>query len=463
MSTRRFSRKLLVTSLLCGSADGTVAAQAIPPRDSVLAFVDVTVVPMDRDRLLEHHTVVVRGSVIDGVGPNRAVAVPVGATRVDGRGKFLMPGLVDMHGHFMAGTGEPGDEASRQFIWFLANGVTTARGLGGPPGYLATRDRANRGEILAPMLFAAGGSIHGGSVKSPAEAARVVREAKAAGYDWIKTHGGFDRITYDSMVAAARAVRIPVSGHVSHGYGLRHALESGQQVEHLDGYLAVLAGDTGRAGEWNDQQIVLDPAILARIDEARIPGVVAATKRSGTCAGPTLALFEIVVGGVSAEAMAKWPEMRYVTRQMLEEFGEQVRQNGGPAAGDPNARRFLAIRDRLVKALYDGGVPLVVGGDSPQFFMVPGFSLHREMAALRAAGVPPFGVLQAATVNAARCLGREGELGTVAAGKQADLVLLDSDPRRDLARREGIAGVMTRGRWLTREALSDSLDRVSRQ
>ncbi len=315
--------------------------------------------------------------------------------------------------------------------------------------------------MLAPTLYVASQSINGSSVHSPAEAAAAVRAAKAAGYDWIKTHGGLDRVTYDSMIAAARAVQIPVSGHVSHGYGLLHALESHQQVEHLDGYLAVLAGDSGKAGEWNDGQIVTDPAILARIDEHRIPEVVAATKRSGTCSGPTAALFRIVVSGQTADEMARWPEIRFVTPKMLQAFTDQVKQNDGPKPGDPNARRFVAIRDHLIKALYDGGVPLLVGGDSPQFFLVPGFSVHHEMEAFRDAGIPPFGVLEAATVNPARCLGLEHDFGTVAMGKRADLLLLDSDPRRDLAAREHILGVMTRGRWLGRPMLEASLERLA--
>jgi hypothetical protein len=435
-------------------------AQAIPSRDSAVAFVDVTVLPMDRDRALPHHTVLIRGSTIEAVGPNASVKVPSGAKRIDGRGKFLMPGLVDMHAHLMAGVGNPGDGADYQFTWYLTNGVTTARGLGSPPGYLTTRDRANRGEVLAPVIYTAGGSINGSSVHSPAEAAQAVRNAKAAGYDWIKTHGGFDRETYDSMIVAAREAHIPVSGHVSHGYGLLHALESHQQVEHLDGYLAVLAGDSGQAGAWNDEQIVTDPAILARIDERQIPMVVEATKRSGTCAGPTLALFKLVVSGPSIEELSAWPETRFVSPKMLESFKQNIRQLDGPPAGDPNAHRFMAIRDHLVKALYDAGVPLLVGGDSPQFFMVPGFSLHREMQAFREAGIPAYGVLRAATVNAARCLGKESEFGTVTTGKRADLLLLNSDPRQNLAPRDQIAGIMTQGRWLRRETLDHSLEHL---
>jgi imidazolonepropionase-like amidohydrolase len=455
MSTQ-FLHILAPAVVLAGAAE--TATRPVPPRDSTTAFVDVAVLPMDRDRVLEHQTVIVRGAMIAAIGPAASTTVPPDAARIDGRGRFLMPGLVDMHAHFLPGACAPGDDAHRQFVWFLANGVTAARGLGAPPGFLATRDRTDRGDILAPTLYVAGGSIHGGSVTSAAEAAGVVRAARAAGYDWIKTHGGIDRQTYDSMMAAARAEGIPVSGHVSHEYGLWHALASGQQVEHLDGYLAALAGDTGSAGAWNDGQIVTDSAQLARIDESRMPEVVRATVRSGTCAGPTLALFRIVAEGTPADAMAAWPEMQFVSPAMVKQFRSQVEQFA--AAAGPGARRFIAIRDRLVKALYDGGVPLVAGGDSPQLFMVPGFSLHREMQAFRDAGIPLYGVLAAATVNAARCLGRAAEFGTVSIGRRADLLLLDADPRRALPRRDGIAGVMTRGRWLDRETLARMLDEL---
>ena len=452
-------RQLAAAVALVMVNDGSAVRPTGPTADSVFAFVDVSVLPMDRERMLEHYTVVVRGARIAAMGPMRSVTVPAGAVRIDGRGKFLMPGLVDMHAHFMAGTGDSTDGAARQFALFLANGVTTARGLGGPPGYLATRNRANSGELLAPTLILASRSINNNSVGSPAAAAQAVRDAKAVGYDLIKTHGGFDRATYDSMIAAARLAGLPVSGHVSAGYGLYHALESGQQGEHLDGYLAALAGDTGKAAEWGDEQIVTDPAILARLREDRIPAVVEATRRSGTCAGPTLALFRLVVSGARAEEMANWPELQYVSPQMRAAFASQVQQMGGPPPGDAGAERFIQVRDRLVMALHRAGVPLLAGGDSPQFFLVPGYSLHREMEAFRQAGLSPYAVLETATVNPARCLGQAREFGTVETGKRADLLLLDSDPRTSLAAREHVMGVMTRGRWIDGTGLSALLER----
>jgi imidazolonepropionase-like amidohydrolase len=163
------------------------------------------------------------------------VRVPRGAARVDGRGKFLMPGLVEMHTHLAPGAGLPTDPAGRQLALMLANGITTARGLIAPPGYLALRERVRRGEVLGPELLVAGPSVNGQSAPTPAEAVRLVTEARAAGYDLIKTHGGLTREAYDSMIATAQRLGLRVAGHVTQGYGLAHAMASGQQVEHHDG------------------------------------------------------------------------------------------------------------------------------------------------------------------------------------------------------------------------------------
>src|SRR4051794_29274345 len=151
------------------------------------AFVDVSVVPMDGERLLAHQTVLVRDGRIAEVGPTATVRVSKDAARIDGRGKFLMPGLVEMHAHFAPGAGLPTDPAGRQLSLLLANGVTTTRGLIAPPNYLALRERVRRGEVLGPELLVAGPSVNGQSAPTPADAVRLVTEARGAGYDLIKT------------------------------------------------------------------------------------------------------------------------------------------------------------------------------------------------------------------------------------------------------------------------------------
>jgi imidazolonepropionase-like amidohydrolase len=423
----------------------------------VLAFVGVSVLPLDSDRVLADQTVVVRGDHIVAVGPAASTPVPDGATRVDGRGRYLMPGLVDMHLHLQPGEGALSDPAGQQLTLLLANGVTTVRALGGPPSGLALRDRVARGEVLGPTLRVAGPSFHGKSVQGPEQARQRVREQKAAGYDLLKTHGDLGRETYDAMMAEAKAQGLRVSGHVTQDVGLAHALESGQQIEHLDGYLAALLppGDTAVV-----EQVELGP-VLARMDPARIPTLAEATKQAGTFNSPTLALFEIVASDGAVPELRTGRALRYVPSTTVDAWTRELLT--GPLALAPVAakHRFLELRRQVLQGLYAAGAPLLVGSDSPQLFMVSGFAVHQEMEAMAAAGLPPLAVLQAATRNAAAYFGESDQWGSVAPGQRADLLLLNANPLEDVALTRTLVGVMVRGQWLTRSELETKLEQVA--
>jgi len=295
-------------------------------------------------------------------------------------------------------------------------------------------------------------------VHSPQEAASKVREAKAAGFDLIKTHGGFDRETYDAMIGAAREAGLRVSGHVTSGYGLLHALESGQQVEHLDGYMAALMDEPHPA--W-DQQIVPDPDLLSQVLEDRMPALARKTREAGIANGPTLALLELIASDTPSSTLAAWPEMRYAPRQAREAWTKQIDGIRAEHWDKAAMQRFVDLRRAMVRALSDAGAPLLVGSDSPQFFLMPGFSAHREMEALEKAGIPPVKVLTAATVELARWAGQDGTWGTVAEGKRADLLVLDADPRETVANTRRIAGLVLHGKWLSRADLDKLLEDVA--
>lgn len=431
--------------------------------DTVVAIVDVSVVPMDRERTVAGQTVIVRDGRIERIGAAGEVSVPAGALRIDGRGKYVMPGLVDMHAHFQAGEGLLTDPAGRQIALNLANGVTTVRGLGvapqNGPAALALRERVRRGEITAPAMVVYAPSIHGQNTTTPAQARERVREAKAAGYDGIKTHGGFDAGVYDALVDEARRVGIPVAGHVTPGFGLERAAAAGQQIEHLDGFLAALMPAGGPVPQG---QMIADPADLARVDEGGIAALAAAMKRSGSYHGPTLALFENVMSDETGATLATRPEMRYSPPQAVAQWTGQKDmqiQNGAPAEG---RRRFLELRRTIVRELHEAGVPLLSGSDSPQFFMVPGFALHREMQALVEAGLSPYAALETATRVPAEHMGLAAEIGTVAEGMRADLVLVDADPLADVRNAQRVSGVMVAGRWIPAEALQRRLEELER-
>lgn len=456
----RFTRaglSLLLALMTCAAA---AAQESKATVGSVFAFVGVSVVPLDRERVLENQTVVVRDGRIVEVGAASQTKVPAGATQIDGRGKFLMPGLADMHAHLFPGEGAPGDLASQQLILYLANGVTTVRNMIGAPAHLVLRQRVAQGKLLGPTIVTAGPPLLGRDADSSVVAERIVASQKQAGYDLLKVHEGLKPEVYEAIVAAARRAGIPFAGHATASVGLARALAARQaSIEHLDGYLQALVPDNAPVPP-TPSQVVLGP-VLEHVDERRLPQLARATRDAGVYNTPTLALFKIVVSGDDPSEFLKWPELRYVPAKMREGF---ARQKGGINLSEvpvAERKRYLELRDHTVKALHDAGAKLLVGPDSPQLFLVPGFGTHREMGAMAETGLTPYAVLQAATRNAAEYLGKTAEVGTVEAGKRADLVLLDANPLQSVANASRIAGVMVRGRWLPRAELDRLLDEIA--
>ncbi|MBN1210576.1 MAG: amidohydrolase family protein [Myxococcaceae bacterium] len=461
--SKRASWGWLALLIWLGGCATAPAPQRTPPPSApatgepVVAFVGVSVLPLDSERVLADQTVVVRGERIVAVGPAASTPVPQGATRVDGKGRYLMPGLADMHIHLLPGEGTLADPAGQQLALLLANGVTTARALVAAPTALALRERVARGEVLGPTLRVAGPSFHGESVQGPEQARQKVREQKAAGFELLKTHGGLGRETYDAMVAEAQAQGLPVSGHVTPDVGLARALEARQQIEHLDGYLAALLppGDAAKV-----EQVEFGE-VLTRMDPARIPALAEATKQAGIFNTPTLALFEIVASTGAVPELRTKRALRYVPSATVDAWSRELLS--GPLAEAPAAgkHRFLELRRQVVRGLDAAGAPFLVGSDSPQLFMVPGFAIHQEMEAMVAAGLRPLTVLQAATRNAATWFGEANQWGTVAPGQRADLLLLNGNPLEDVRLLRTLVGVMVRGTWLPRSELDAKLEQVA--
>lgn len=444
-------RLLLLTSLVVIPV--IVRSQAPPP----VAFVNVTVVPMDRERLLPAQTVVVRGQTIAEVGPAASVQVPRDAVRVDGQGRFLMPGVSEMHAHIPGGDA-PDELIDRTLFLFASAGVTTIRGMLGHPRHLPLRDRAARGEIVSPTIYTTGPSFSGRTATTPAQAAAMVAEQKAAGYDLLKLHPGLTRPVFDALVAEAGKQRIPFAGHVSVDVGLHRALEAKYaSIDHIDGYVEALVRD-GTPKEALDNPGWFGHNLIPYVDAAKIAPLVSKTRERGVWIVPTENLMELFMSTEDPDVVARRPEMHYMPRPMVENWIKQRRQF--LAQPDSTADRFaafLAFRKKLIKALHDGGVGLLLGSDAIQTMSVPGYSIHGEMEAMARAGMTPYQIYTTGTTNVARYFGVETHVGTVAKGMRADLVLLEANPLADVRNFPKQAGVMVRGRWLPQAEIGSRL------
>lgn len=435
--------------LLTIAVVAAAAAMPQPMPAGVTAFTNVSVLPMDRESVLTGQTVVVRDGKIAEIGAATGIRIPEGAVRVDGEGKYLMPTLAEMHAHIPAGT-TPDAAVERTLFLYAANGLGTIRGMLGDPRHLTYRERVAKGELFSPRIYTSGPSFNGKSATSPEIAVKMVEEQKAAGYDLLKIHPGVPRAVFDALDAKADELGIPFAGHVPLEVGLQRALEAKyRSIDHLDGYVEALAKEP-----LTSQFFGLN--LVNQVDESKIPSLVAATKAAGVWQVPTQVLMDNLLNEDSTDTMAKWPEMTYVPADVLKNWiGQKNDFTSKVSAAD--RQKFLVLRRKIMKALFDGGVPFALGSDAPQWWNVPGFSAHRELKSLVVAGFTPFQALQTGTVNPARYFGTSSSTGTVARGMRADLLLLDANPLTDITNTTKIAGVMLNGKWMSRQEIDKKL------
>lgn len=411
---------------------------AIPPVADTLAIRDVSVLPMSSPEVLPHQNVLIAGGRILAVGPVARVLIPRGATVVDGRGKFLIPGLADMHVH-LSGTEElPG---------YLGYGVLTVRDLNGSPETLGWRRAVEAESLPGPRLIVSGPMIAGGDIPwhnkvvpaNAAEAEAAVEAQHDAGYDQIKIYDGLSREVFDAAMSTARRLHMLSSGHIPEAVGFDSVLASGMTgLEHLDKTVQATVGHD--------------------LDTLKIPSIVERIRHSGMWVTPTLeSMVQLsLISTGRYDSLMNRPEA-LAAPAALREFWTSVTsriKGNRPVQTGVRYNRWTDYQLRLAVALARAGVPLLAGTDLPNAVLVPGYSLTRELETLVEAGLTPYQALEAATIAPARFMRQRDDWGSIAPGQRANLVLLDANPLEGFTTLRQPAGIVLRGRWMDGVTLS---------
>ena len=439
-----------VTFLLIALCFTSAAQNSSLPTQPRVYITHVTVIDTETGKEATDQIVVISGGKIADIAKSKNLAASASARIVDGRGKYLIPGLWDMHVHRT--------EYESTYPIYLANGVTGIREMSGPGDANKFRADLVKRHIDTPRLYLASPIIDGYpprwpdqiAVRNAEEARAVVNEQKTNGADFIKVYDRLSRESYFAIIDEAQRQHIPVVGHVPFAISAWEASAAGQKsIEHVH---AVPLACSSHEGELRPR-LVASPnswklwngiymEAYQTYDDAKCQRLIAEFRRNGTWLVPTLVAFR-------SAAFSNNPQFRNDDR--LRYFSGQIRtwlekhfvaeRSTFDAADFAIERQLFTRRMALFGALFRAGAPLLAGTDTPNPFVFPGFGLHDELALLVEGGVTPFGALQSATRNPALFLGIADKYGSVTPGKIADLVLLDGDPLTDIHNTTRISGV----------------------
>ncbi len=453
---RRFVADTLAAAFVALTLLGTVTAGA-----AGLVIDHVDVIPMDTERVLRDQSVFVRDGRIEHIVASGTMAIPDNLQVIDGRNRYLLPGLAEMHAHLPA-PGQGSLPQAQVLDLFIANGITTVRSMLGHPQHLELRDAIENGRILGPRIVVCGPSFSGRSVNGVKDVVERVRAQHAAGYDFLKVHPGLSAREFNALVESASEAGIGFAGHVSTEVDLARVLAAGQtSIDHLDGYARALLPAEAEPTELENAFFGL--RLAPHADRAKLPTLAMATAEAGVWNVPTQSLVENMAGPGNAERLSALPEMQYVPADIVAAWADARRAFlDAPGLSEDARAQAIALRRALIDALNTAGAGLLLGSDAPQVFNVPGFSAHRELAILVASGLSPYEALASATVNPARFLGEQHRRGLIEAGYDADLVLLAGNPLEDIDNTRRVVGVVLQGHWIGRDTLTDILERWRR-
>ncbi len=447
-------RAVAFVAVSCAACASAPEPRVIAPGTPVTAFRSVTVITEYGGPRLDGHTVAVRDDRIIAVTPDAGVVLPEDARVIEGGGRWLAPGIADMHVHYAQPDAGP---------LLLANSITTVRNPSGGDEVLALMADVAAGGTPGPFMYASGQLMDGpGSSWGPEVAIQTVDGVRArvgadaaAGYIAVKLYNLLRPEQFTAAVEEACTHQLQVYVHVPYAMTLAQVMALRvDAIEHLDGFDRALGG----AGYSAAQRWASAPA-------DRYVSLAAAVQASGVWNAPTLIVsLAPARAGVDLTTADAAPEMRYAGADLLDFWHGYARVL---PPGVDAAMRYTTVqqghanRVAMLSALREAGAPVLIGTDAPNPYVMYGFAIHEEFGFFREAGYSNTDVLRIATRDAARFLGRTREFGVVGEGARADLLLLADDPETDLAVLRAPAGVMAAGRWYDAETLRGLLDGVA--
>jgi imidazolonepropionase-like amidohydrolase len=453
---------LLVAAWLCFA--GAVAAQK-PSPDDLLVINNINVVDVRSGALLTDQTVILDRNRIASVGPSKSAKYPRNAPSVNGRGFFLIPGLWDMHVHLVFGDWFPGAQDVTLPL-LIANGITGVRDMGSELETVqGWRNEIEAGRLLGPRIFTAGPMLDGPkprfpssiAITTPEDGRRAVDQLKLRGADFIKLQSLIPREAVFAIAEEAKKQEIAFEGHVPDSVRASEMSAAGMKsFEHLIG---IFEGSSPSEDEFLKGGKT-ETRFLATYDPARAAALAALLVKNQTWQCPTL-VWERGGNLIDVTDFRKDMRAKYVPaswkNKTWKRFTDEIRQGYG--ADDLLVRKqFIQKELEVVQLLHKAGVPFLAGTDTPPgVYIFPGFSLHEELQRFVAAGFTPLEALQTATLNPARFLGMEEQLGTIEKDKLADLVLLNGNPLVDISNTQKVAAVIVNGHYYSGKDLEKML------
>ncbi len=422
-----------------------------------IALTDCTLIDTRQGTTAPHSTIVMNGDRIAARGPSASTRIPARARVVRGTGKFVIPGLWDLHVHV-------GAIEEDWFPLFLANGVTGLREMAAseenaPRQREYTQDVA-QGRRIGPELLWTLFSLDAPRIAGPQQARAEVARRAAMGLSYIKIYNALSRDSYFAIADECRKRGLQMVGHIPDSVSASDVARAGQaSVEHLDGILLACSRREEEA-RWRMQH-GSDPTklVLDTFDSAKANALLDSFRQGGVWQTPTLTIHKIGLLARAKQLPGDIP-IQYARRDYLAAWPRESRDTAFATLDPATAQRLMAAYQDLVRRMNQRGVRIFAGTDTPFPYCIPGFALHDELALLVEAGLSPMAALKAATWSPAEFLHLTQNYGSVEPGKIADLVVLDADPLLSIRNTRRISAVIRRGRMFDDKALREMLARV---